>query len=76
MVWLLTINGADAQPRHMVFRVPIDRPSECPGIKVSPVNEVATLVYIRKNVPSIPVPQVYAFDGGDTLIGVPFFAMV
>jgi hypothetical protein len=59
----------------MVFRVPIDRLSGGPGIKASLVNEVANLKYIRKHVPSIPVPQVYAFDGGDALIGVPFIAM-
>lgn len=59
----------------MVFRVPIDRLNGGPGIKYSLVNEVANLRYIRKHVPSIPVPEVYAFDGGDTLIGVPFIAM-
>lgn len=59
----------------MVFRVPIDGLDGGPGITASLVNEVATLRYIHKHVPSIPVPQVYAFDAGDTLIGVPFVAM-
>lgn len=32
-------------------------------------------IFARIYIPSIPVPQVYDFDGGDTLIAVLFFAM-
>lgn len=38
------------------------------------LNEVATLRYVFLNVPGVPVPEVYAFDAGTSLAGVPFIA--
>lgn len=39
-------SSPQARRGHMVFHVPIDRPSGCLGIKVHLVNEVAALRYI------------------------------
>lgn len=38
------------------------------------LNEVAFLAYVASNLPRIPVPRVYAFDAGTSLVGVPFIA--
>lgn len=71
-LWLVTttsiLHGGDA--RRFVLRVPGE---DC-LLPHQLLNEVSSLQFVDLHLPNIPVPKVYAFDAGVSLIGVPFIA--
>ena len=57
-------------PRKIIIREPKEEASAC-----QIENEIAFLTYIAKNHPSIPVPQVYAYNIKQSGSNSPYLAM-
>lgn len=75
-LWLVTTSSGTqtqstgAAARRFILRIP-NKDALLPH---QILNEVAFLQYVDLKLPRIPVPKVYAFDAGTSLVGVPFIA--
>ncbi|KAJ7260442.1 hypothetical protein B0H12DRAFT_1107391, partial [Mycena haematopus] len=69
-------NGRDMTAEHLSARFTSEVRRSWSGAMRSDRRQVATLLWLRARVPSIPVPQLYAWDGDDTNpVGAPYMLM-
>lgn len=68
-LWMVT-TPFGATTKKFILRMPM----EYALLPHQLLNEVAFLEYVASKLPRIPVPTVYAFDAGTSLVGVPFIA--